>query len=56
MKRDMSSILEVRDVKKSYRLGRILVAALRGVSFDVKRAHYGACAKMNGIRYNDEEN
>lgn len=40
MKRDMSSILEVRDVKKSYRLGRILVPALCGVSFDARAGEF----------------
>jgi len=32
----MKAILEVHEVKKSYRLGQVLVPALRGVSFDVK--------------------
>jgi len=32
----MKTIIEVREVKKSYRMGKILVPALRGVSFDVE--------------------
>jgi len=32
----MGTILEVREVKKSYRMGKVLVPALRGVSFDVE--------------------
>lgn len=32
----MKLLLEVRDVKKTYRMGKVLVPALRGVSFDVK--------------------
>jgi putative ABC transport system ATP-binding protein len=32
----MTKILEVKDVKKSYRMGKVLVPALRGVSFDVE--------------------
>jgi len=31
----MTRILEVREVKKSYRMGKVIVPALRGVSFDV---------------------
>lgn len=32
----MVAIVEVREVKKNYHMGRILVPALRGVSFDVE--------------------
>jgi putative ABC transport system ATP-binding protein len=32
----MTTILEVKDVKKSYRMGKVLVPALQGVSFDVE--------------------
>jgi len=32
----MKALLEVREVKKSYRMGKVLVPALCGVSFDVK--------------------
>ncbi|MGQ9506408.1 MAG: ABC transporter ATP-binding protein [Candidatus Bathycorpusculaceae bacterium] len=32
----MTITLEVKDVKKSYRMGKVLVPALRGVSFHVK--------------------
>jgi len=31
----MTAIIEVRDVKKSYRMGKVLVPALSGVSFNV---------------------
>jgi putative ABC transport system ATP-binding protein len=40
MRTSMSSILIVRNLKKSYRLGRILVPALCGVSFDVKEGEF----------------
>jgi len=36
----MATILEVRKVKKSYRMGRILVPALRGVSFDGEQGEF----------------
>ena len=36
----MPTILEVRDVKKSYQMGKVLVPALRGVSFDVKESEF----------------
>jgi putative ABC transport system ATP-binding protein len=32
----MRPILEVREVEKSYRMGKVLVPALCGVSFDVR--------------------
>jgi len=36
----MKLLLEVRDVKKTYRMGKVLVPALRGVSFDVKEGEF----------------
>ena len=36
----MRPILEVREVKKSYRMGNVLVLALCGVSFDVKEGEF----------------
>ena len=36
----MASIVEVKDVKKSYHLGKIIVPALRGVSFDVEEGEF----------------
>jgi len=36
----MATFLEVRDVKKSYRMGKVLVPALRGVSFDVETGEF----------------
>ncbi len=36
----MKMLLEVRDVKKTYRMGKVLVPALRGVSFDVKEGEF----------------
>jgi len=36
----MRPILEVREVKKSYRMGKVLVPALCGVSFDVKEGEF----------------
>jgi len=36
----MRPILEVREVKKSYRMDKVLVPALYGVSFDVKEGEF----------------
>jgi putative ABC transport system ATP-binding protein len=36
----MPSLLEVRNVKKTYRMGKVLVPALRGVSFDAKDGEF----------------
>jgi len=36
----MASILEVREVKKTYHMGKVLVPALRGVSFDVEEGEF----------------
>jgi putative ABC transport system ATP-binding protein len=36
----MRPILEVREVKKSYRMGNVLVLALCRVSFDVKEGEF----------------
>lgn len=36
----MSNILTVRNVKKSYRMGKVLVPALRGVNFEVKEGEF----------------
>jgi putative ABC transport system ATP-binding protein len=36
----MRPILELREVKKSYRMGKVLVPALCGVSFDVKEGEF----------------
>ncbi|MEM3577357.1 MAG: ABC transporter ATP-binding protein [Candidatus Bathyarchaeia archaeon] len=36
----MTAILNVSDVKKSYRIGKVLVPALRGVSFDVEEGEF----------------
>lgn len=36
----MVTILEVQDVKKSYRIGKVIVPALRGVSFDVEEGEF----------------
>jgi putative ABC transport system ATP-binding protein len=33
----MTAILEVREVKKSYRMGKVVIPALRGVSFDLEK-------------------
>lgn len=36
----MTTILEVRKVKKSYCMGKVRVRALRGVSFDVEKGKF----------------
>lgn len=36
----MTPVLEVKDVKKTYRLGKVEVPALRGVSFDVEEGEF----------------
>jgi putative ABC transport system ATP-binding protein len=36
----MTAILEVQNVKKSYRMGKVLVPALQGVSFDVEEGEF----------------
>jgi len=36
----MTSVLEVRNVKKSYRMGKVQVPALRGVSFTVEEGEF----------------
>jgi putative ABC transport system ATP-binding protein len=36
----MAAVLEVKDVKKTYRMGRVSVPALRGVSFDVEEGEF----------------
>jgi putative ABC transport system ATP-binding protein len=36
----MRTILEVREVKKSYRMGKVIVPALRSVSFDVEEGEF----------------
>jgi len=44
----MSAILEVKDIKKSYYLGKIQVPALRGVSFNVKQGEFLAIFGPSG--------
>lgn len=44
----MSAILEVKDIRKSYYLGKIQVPALRGVSFNVKQGEFLAIFGPSG--------
>jgi putative ABC transport system ATP-binding protein len=44
----MSAILEVKDIKKNYYLGKIQVPALRGVSFSVKKGEFLAIFGPSG--------
>ncbi|MEM3458770.1 MAG: ABC transporter ATP-binding protein [Candidatus Bathyarchaeia archaeon] len=36
----MKALLEARDVKKAYRMGKVLVPALRGISFEAKESEF----------------
>lgn len=40
LERSMTAILELRNVKKSYRMGSVLIPALRGVSFDLEEGEF----------------
>jgi putative ABC transport system ATP-binding protein len=44
----MVAILEVRDVKKSYRMGKVVVPALRGVNFNIKKGEFVAIFGPSG--------
>jgi len=44
----MTAILEAQEVKKSYRMGKVVVPALRGVSFDVKEGAFLAIFGPSG--------
>ncbi len=44
----MTAILEAKDVKKTYRMGEVLVPALRGVTFTVKEGEFLAILGPSG--------
>lgn len=44
----MTALLEAKDVKKTYRMGKVLVPALRGVTFDVKEGEFVAVFGPSG--------
>jgi putative ABC transport system ATP-binding protein len=44
----MATILDVREVKKSYRMGKVIVPALRGVSFNVEEGEFLAVFGPSG--------
>jgi len=44
----MTAILEAKDVKKTYRMGEVLVPALRGVTFTVKEGEFLAIFGPSG--------
>jgi len=41
-------LLEARDIKKTYRMGRVLVPALRGITFEVKGGEFVAIFGSSG--------
>jgi putative ABC transport system ATP-binding protein len=44
----VTALLEARDVKKTYRMGRVLVPALRGVTFNVEEGEFVAVFGPSG--------
>lgn len=44
----MPFLLEARDIKKTYRMGRVLVPALRGITFEVKEGEFVAIFGPSG--------
>lgn len=44
----MTALLEAKDVKKTYRMGKVLVPALQGVTFDVKEGEFVAVFGPSG--------
>jgi putative ABC transport system ATP-binding protein len=44
----MESMIQVRDLRKTYRMGEIDVPALRGVSFDIRRGEFVAIMGPSG--------
>lgn len=44
----MTALLEARDIKKTYRMGRVLVPALRGVTFKVEEGEFVAIFGPSG--------
>jgi putative ABC transport system ATP-binding protein len=44
----MSAIIQVEDVRKTYRIGKVDVPALRGVSFDVERGQFVSIVGPSG--------
>jgi len=44
----MCALLEVKNVKKTYKMGKVLVPALRGVSFDVEEGEFLAILGPSG--------
>jgi len=44
----VASLLEARGVKKTYRMGRVLVPALRGITFEVKEGEFVAIFGPSG--------
>jgi len=44
----VAALLEARDIKKTYRMGRVLVPALRGITFEVKEGEFVAIFGPSG--------
>jgi len=44
----VTALLEAKDVKKTYRMGKVLVPALQGVTFDVKEGEFVAVFGPSG--------
>lgn len=42
------TLLEARDIKKTYKMGKVLVQALRGVTLEVEKGEFVAVFSLSG--------